>query len=57
MSLKDWSELAAWLSKLKMIFIEKKGPVQDRNTLQTLIKRLATSLNPSLPIALHEATL
>lgn len=31
--------------------------MQDKNTLQTLLKRLATSLNPSLPIALHEATL
>jgi hypothetical protein len=57
LSLRDWSELAAWLSKLKNQFTDKKGPVQDKNTLQTLLKRLATSLNPSLPVALHESTL
>jgi len=49
--------LAAWLSKLKHHFSEKKGPVQDKVILQTLLKRLATSLNAALPVALHESTL
>lgn len=56
-SLRDWSELAAWLAKLKNQFSEKKILVHDKNTLHNLLKRMATSLNAALPVALHEATL
>jgi hypothetical protein len=52
--LRDWSELAAWLSRLKHLCADRKGPVLDR---QLLLKRLATSLNPALPVALHESAL
>lgn len=53
-NLRDWSELAAWLVKLKAHLLEWKGVVCDKTML---LKRLATSLNGSLPVALHEATL
>lgn len=52
--LRDWSELAAWLAKLRHQLGEWRGPVTERTAL---LRRLATSLNPSLPVALHDATL
>jgi len=52
--LRDWPELAAWLSKLKNQIGDFKGICLDKSTL---LKRLATSLSPALPVALHELTL
>lgn len=53
-SLRDWSELAVWLTKLKNMLADYKGLIIDK---ASLLKKLSTSLNPSLPAALHESTL
>lgn len=52
--LRDWSELALWLTKLKNMLIDYKGVVIYNNAV---LKKLSTSLNASLPAALHESTL
>ncbi len=51
---RDWSELPPWLSKLKNMLLDYKGMIVDK---VSLLKKLAISLNPSLPVAIHEATL
>lgn len=46
--------MALWLTKLKNLLTDYKGIIVDKNAV---LKKLSTSLNASLPVALHEATL